>query len=47
MRRDDRDLYLVFAGLDVLNLHPLGKREQGIAFHHDLISLSTQSNEFL
>jgi hypothetical protein len=47
MRRDDRDMHLVFAGLDVLNLHPLGKREQGIAFHHDLISLSTPSHEFL
>ena len=46
MRRDDRDAYFVFASLDLVNLHPLGKREQRIAFHHDLVSLSTQSDEF-
>jgi len=46
MRRDDRDAYFVLAGLDLVNLHPLGKREQRIAFHHDLVSLSTQSDEF-
>ncbi len=46
MRRDDRDAYFVFASLDLVNLHPFGKREQRIAFHHDLVSLSTQSDEF-
>jgi hypothetical protein len=46
MRRDDRDTDLVFAGLDLVNLHPFGKREQRIAFHLDLISLATSSNEF-
>src|SRR6266487_3876997 len=46
MRRDDRDADFVFASLDLVNLHPFGKREQRIAFHHDLVSLSTQSDEF-
>ena len=46
MRRDDCDADLVLAGLDLVNLHPFGKREQRIAFHHDLVSLSTQSDEF-
>jgi hypothetical protein len=46
MRRDDRDAYFVLAGLDLVNLHPFGKREQRIVFHHDLVSLSTQSDEF-
>jgi hypothetical protein len=46
MRRDDRDADFVFASLDLVNLHPFGKREQRIAFHHHLVSLSTQSDEF-
>jgi hypothetical protein len=46
MRRDDRDVHLIFAYLDLVNLHPFGKREQGIAFHHDLVSLSIQPDEF-
>jgi predicted kinase len=46
MRRDDRDTDFVFASLDLVNLHPFGKREQRIAFHYDLVSLSTQSDEF-
>ncbi len=45
MRRDDRDAHLVLAGLDLVDLHPFGKSEQRIAFHHDLVSLSTQSDE--
>src|SRR5215467_15609480 len=46
MRRDDRDAYFVFAGLDLVNLHPFGKRKQRMAFHHDLVALSTPSDEF-
>ena len=47
MRRDNRDAHFIFAGLDLVNVHSIGKREQGIAFHHDLISLSTSSHTFL
>src|SRR5205823_8864646 len=46
MRCDDRDAHLALAGLNLFNLHPFGKREQRIAFHYDLVSLSTQSDEF-
>ncbi len=46
IRRDDRDAYFVFAGLDLVDLHPFGKGEQRIAFHHDLVSLTKQSDEF-
>ncbi len=46
MRRDDRDAYFVFAGLDLVDLHPFGKGEQRIAFHHGLVSLAKQSDEF-
>lgn len=47
MRRDDRDTHLVFADLDLVNMHPFGKKEQQMAFHHDLASLSTSSDEFV
>ncbi len=46
MRRDDGDAHLVFAGLDLINLHPFGKGKQWVSFHHDLVSLSKQSDEF-
>jgi hypothetical protein len=46
MRRNDCNAHLVFASLDLINLHPFGKREQRIAFHYDLVSLSTPSDEF-
>ncbi len=46
MGRDDSNTHLVSAGLNLVNLHSFGKREQRIAFHHDLVSLSTQGDEF-
>jgi hypothetical protein len=46
MRGDDRDAYFVLAGLDLINLHPFGKREQRVSFHRNLVSLSKRSDEF-
>src|SRR5260370_42077173 len=47
MCRYHRDAHLAFAGLDPVNIHSSGEREQGIVFHQDLISLSTSSHTIL
>jgi hypothetical protein len=47
MRRHHCDTRLIFTDLDLVNKHSFGKRKQGIAFHHHLISLSTLSHTFL
>src|SRR5260370_27600179 len=44
VRCDDRNVHSRGAGLHLGDLHPVGKREQWVSFHHDLVSLSTQSD---
>ncbi len=44
VRCDDRNVHSRVAGLHLVDLHPFGKREQWVSFHHDLVSLSTQSD---
>jgi len=44
VRCDDRNGHSRVAGLHLVDLHPFGKREQWVSFHHDLVSLSTQSD---